>query len=122
MVGAEYDVVTGSDSRASTTAGCGAGAGIGVVAADAAAQAQNSCFAIECDLDRPVLIAFLRGKDPILAKRVKWYKDPEFGLSRKRGGDVRPHTRGSGLWNNVWLWLVGLLVLLLFWQMALLWR
>jgi len=32
-------------------------------------------------LDENLLIAFPRGKDPILARRVKWYEDPEFKAS-----------------------------------------
>ncbi len=57
-------------------------------------------------LDQDLLIAFQRGCNPILAKRVKWYKDQEFQLTRKR--------------NQNWLWLcvIGLLVLLLLWQAA----
>ena len=59
-------------------------------------------------LDESYLIAFLRGTHPILAKRVKWYNDPEFNHSATG-------TRSGRWWMSVKLWwaiLVAVLFLL----------
>lgn len=57
-------------------------------------------------LDNDCLIALQRGLPPILAKRVKWYQEPEFNASARR---QRMPKRLSLRWRLILAVILGLL-------------